>query len=762
MARPGSGKRTGGQRRRLAIHPETWAGLSPNGAGQQKPHHLAEMATAAWQVRAHPRTAWRILSRGVCDGCALGVAGFHDWTIDGIHLCTTRLRLLELNVADPLDPIVLSDVAALDGRSSAELRALGRLGHPMRRRRGEAGFRRISWAEALDVVGAALRAAAPERVAWYLTSRGLTNETYYVAGKAARALGSPNIDSAARVCHSPSTLGLKATVGVAASTCSLRDVIESDLVVLWGTNPANNQPVFMKYLDQAVKRGTKVVVVNPYLEPGLERYWVPSAVESFLFGTKVAHLHVPVRPGGDVALSNAVLQRLIARDEVDRAFVDAHTQGWDDLAAALSHMPLDELLAAAGVGADVLESFVDLYAAARSAVLVWSMGITQHHHGVEGVQAIVNLALARGNVGRDGAGLMPIRGHSGVQGGAEMGAYASSLPGGVAVDAAGAAAMASQWGFAVPAGPGLTAPEMVDAAVAGDLDVLWSSGGNFLEVLPDPPAVRSALAQVPLRVHADVVVTTQMLVPGDDVVLLPVATRYEQEGGGTSTTTERRVAFSPQVVDPPAEARSEWRLYADVTRAARPELSTFFDWVDNRALRAEIAQVVPSYAGIEDLAETGDAIQWGGRHLCAGGRFPTPSGRAAFTVLDPPMPADPHRFVVSTRRGKQFNSMVWDEVDPLTGAGRDAIYIDASDAAELGLADGAPVRLRSGVGEYVGRLHCVELPSRTLQVHWPEGNVLIPGSPAHREAGSSIPDYTAAVTLTPVDVARELSRDGAS
>src|SRR5690606_20489287 len=140
---------------------------------------------------------------------------------------------------------------------------------------------------------------------------GITNEVYYVAGKAARALGIASVDSAARVCHAPSTVGLKQTIGAAASTCSLQDVIESDLIVLWGANPSNNQPVFMKYLYLARKRGARVVVVNPYLEPGLDRYWVPSNLESALFGTKMCDLHVPVRPGGDVALANAALKRLI-------------------------------------------------------------------------------------------------------------------------------------------------------------------------------------------------------------------------------------------------------------------------------------------------------------------------------------------------------------------------------------------------------------------------------------------------------------------
>src|SRR5688572_7796960 len=153
--------------------PAGWAGLRPNGIGLQKPHHYRDMAKVAWANRAHPKYAVDVLRKGTCDGCALGVAGLHDWTIDGVHLCTTRLQLLELNTADALDPALLADVTPLLGRSSSQLRRLGRLAHPMRRRRGEPGFRRISWGEALDVLAGALRATTPDRVALYLTSRGI-------------------------------------------------------------------------------------------------------------------------------------------------------------------------------------------------------------------------------------------------------------------------------------------------------------------------------------------------------------------------------------------------------------------------------------------------------------------------------------------------------------------------------------------------------------------------------------------------------------
>ena len=708
------------------------------------------MTRVAVNVRRTPKRAWKILSEGVCDGCALGVAGFHDWTLDGIHLCTTRLKLLEVNCAPAFDHSVLSDISWLRKRTSTELRDMGRLAYPMRRKRGEKGFTRITWDEALDAVGLGIRAAGGDRTAIYLTSRGLTNESYYVAGKAARAMGVANIDSAARTCHAPSTIGLKSTIGVAASTCSLQDVLETDVVILWGANVANNQPVFTKYLYEAKKNGAKVVVINPFLEPGLERYWVPSKAESFLFGTKLCDLHVPVRPEGDVALANALLKVLLERYATDQLFIDQHTSGWDDLVRHLSTLDIDELLIDAGIDHSTLTALADLYATSRSAVLIWSMGITQHRYGVEGVQAIVNVALARGNVGRNGAGLMPIRGHSGVQGGAEMGAYATAFPGGVTVSEESALELSALWGFAVPSTPGITAPEMVLAAERDELDVLYLDGSNFLEVMPDPQRVETALSRVPLRIHQDIVLTSQMFIDGDDVILLPAATRYEQEGGGTSTTTERQIAFSPEIVSAPGEARSEWRIFSDIAVRMNPALEPHFSWPDNKALRTEIAHVVPMYAGIENLSKTHDAIQYGGRHLCEGGEFPLPNGRARFTNLTVSPPTIPEgSFFLSTRRGKQFNSMIFNEIDPLTGATRDAVYIDARDAAMLKVVEGDRVLLRSDVGSMNARVKIVALPSLSIQVHWPEGNVLIDAG--INEDASRIPDYNAVVTIEKIN-----------
>ena len=733
---------------------ERIASWAPFGLGQRKPHHYLSMARIAWQNRRHLPYAWKILSRGVCDGCALGTAGLRDWTIPGAHLCMVRLELLRLNTMDALDPERVADTAALAPLSSRQLRELGRLPVPLRRRRGERGFTPVGWDALWADVGARWRAFDPRRTAMYVTSRGMTNEVYYAAQKVMRWLGSNNVDNSARLCHSPSTSGLKSTIGVAATTCSYVDWYEADLIVFLGSNPANDQPVATKYLAEARRRGARVVMINPYREPGMERYWIPSDLESAVFGTRLTDRFVPVKVGGDLALLNAVAKRLVERGAIAHDFIAQATTGFEALRAELARQPLEALLAIAGLDREQLEGLADELAAADRAVFVWSMGITQHVHGGDTVRAIVNLGLLREAVGRPGTGMMPIRGHSGVQGGAEMGAYATALPGGVPVDAESAAHFSRLWGFEVPAAPGLTTTEWIEAARRGELDGLYCIGGNFLETLPDPAGVTEALARIPLRIHSDLVLTTQMLVePADTVYLLPARTRYEQKDGGTETSTERRVIFSPQIDGHEVgQAASEWELLADFARAVKPQGAERLGLTSGAAIRADIAAAVPAYAPIAGLRQTGDQFQWGGARLCEGRRFPTADGRAHFQPVRPPQLERAQAagtFTLATRRGKQFNSMVQKALDPLTGAERDHVFVSPADAARLGLATGDRVRLRSATGEFRGRAFVAPVAPGTLQGHWPEVNALI--APGVVEPSGGVPDYNAEVTLERLD-----------
>jgi molybdopterin-dependent oxidoreductase alpha subunit len=726
--------------------PSLWASRKPFGIGEQRPTNYLEIWKAISENRRNLRYAWRILKHGVCDGCALGTTGLHDWTLDEIHLCNVRLRLLRLNTMPALDPRLLEDVSRLEGKRSVDLRGLGRLPYPMVRRAGEQGFHRVSWEDALDLIAERIRATSPDRLGFYMTSRGQPNENYYAVQKAVRALGSNSIDNAARVCHAPSTFGLKEALGVGATTCSYKDWIGSDLVLFIGSNVASNQPVSMKYLYHAKKEGTKVAVVNSFREPGMARYWVPSNLESALFGTKIADRFFLVNVGGDIAFLNGTLKHMVGNGWIDGDFVEDHATGFAELAAALDEQPWEELERLSGSSREEMLELARMLAKAETAVLVWSMGVTQHECGEDNVRSIINLALAKGFVGRDRCGLMPIRGHSGVQGGAEMGAYATVFPGGQPLTEENAEGLSRRWGFEVPHERGLTAPEMVDAGYARRLDVLFASGGNFLEVLPDPVYVDEALRRIPLRVHMDIVPSTQMLVPPEEtVVLLPAQTRYEIRGGVTETSTERRIIFSPEIPGPRVgEARPEWEVFLEVAKRARPELADKLHFDGTAAIREEIARVVPMYDGIQRLRKAGDEIQCGGRHLCSGWKFPTSDGKAHFSVVEPPTNERPEgTFLVATRRGKQFNSMVQGASDPITGAVREAVLMSCDDARQLGLEHGDPVLLTNEFGEFRGRVCVAPMRPGNLEVHWPEGEVLIDRRRRSPQAG--IPDYNAIV-----------------
>lgn len=327
-----------------------------------------------------------------------------------------------------------------------------------------------------------------------------------------------------------------------------------------------------------------------------------------------------------------------------------------------------------------------------------------------------------------------------------MGCVPNQFPGGAAVGEESAARLSGEWGFEVPAWKGHFAAETVDAAARGEIDLLYCAGSNLFAILPDSAYVRGALGRIGLRVHHDIVINPQMLVEARDAVLvLPATTRYEMAGGNTETTTERRVVFNPEIPGPRvAEARDEWRVLADLAARARPERAAALRFGSTAAIREEIARVVPLYDGIQHLRRQGDQFQWGGPHLGADRRFGFADGRARFAPVDlPRRRVPPDRFQLTTRRGKQFNSMILGGRDPLVGATREEVLMAAADMRRLGLAEGDAVAVRSETGEVRGRVRGGPIQPGSLMMYWPEANVLIPRGVVDPECG--IPAYRDAV-----------------
>ncbi len=701
-----------------------------------------EIGRAAWQNKRDLGYAWRILKDGVCDGCALGTSGMKDWTMPGIHLCWIRLNLLRLNTMPAIDTKKLHDLERLKQLNERELRQLGRIPYPLIRHKGENTFARIHWDQAIEIMADRFRLTDPKRFAFYLVSRGTVNETYYAAQKVARFLGSNHIDNSARICHAPSTVGLQQTIGHAATTCSYSDLIGSDWVVFFGSNAANNQPVMMKYLAMAKDAGTKVAIVNPYLEPGMQKYWVPSNVSSAILGTTIADACFQVKPGGDIAFIHGVLKELIERQSIDESFIQEHTQGWADLRQQIVQSSWQELIDESGLPQSEMVKFADLYAKADTAIFVWSMGITMHRHGVDNVKSIVNLALSKGMIGKKHTGLMPIRGHSGVQGGAEMGAVPNKLPGGLALDQR--QSMSDLWGFDIPDWQGDYVLDMIERAADGKLDALYCVGSNLMDVLPDSQFVKSALERIPLRIHHDILLNQQMfLEPADTVLILPATTRYEMVGGNTETSTERRVIFNPEIPGKRiTEARDEWRVLVDLASCVDPSRRDLIRFKGTAEIRAEISASIPVYEEIKDLERTGDQFQWGGNRLCEGGKFNTPDGKAQFSVVPRPKttPLD-GQFMLSTRRGKQFNSMTFVDRDNLAGATRDQVILSQQDLDERGWSPNQVVKIRSAHGSLEANINVGKVKPGMAVVYWPICNSLMDraasephsGMPAFRE-----------------------------
>jgi molybdopterin-dependent oxidoreductase alpha subunit len=748
-----------------ALQPKHWVSPIPFGLGKVKPKHIRDSMKIAWDNKDNIGYATRILTKGVCDGCALGVSGMFDQTLKGPHMCTTRLNVLRLNTAPAIkEEILHADIDELRKYDSTELRKLGRIPYPLIRRKGERKFSRLTWDEAMDMIADKMKQLNPRQYAFYLTSRGITNESYYVAAKVARFLGANNIDNASRICHSPSKTALKRSIGVGASTCNYQDWFGADVLLFWGSVASNASPVSTKYMLEAKKRGAKIIVINPYKEPAMDKYWVPSNAESALFGTKLADDFYQVNIGGDIAFMQGIMKHWFEMEEavhgsaINHEFIQEHVNSYEELKAHVVAQSWDDIIKSSGITKERIIELSELLANSKNAVYAWALGLTMHAFASDNISQVANLALLRGHIGRKYNGLMPFRGHSSVQGSGEMGADPFVLPGGDFVED-NIARMEKIWGFNIPRWQGDVVGITLENIVLPEdherkVKLYYMSGGNFLETMPDPNFIEKALAELEIRVHQDIILNTSTLVDAKEaVIVLPAKTRYEQDGGGTSTSTERMVYFSPEIEGNKnhiQEARSEWKIYVDLAKRVKPDSAHLVDFKTGQEIRDEIAIANPNYEGVQHLKKQGDVFQWGGAWLCEDGICPTPDGKGYLLPVDiPDMGKKEGQFVLTTRRGKQFNSMVYKETDPFNNAERYDVLINAEDAHGLSIAEGEGIVIHNSFGVFQGKAKYADISKGNLGVHFPEGNFLLPKG--RYEKLAKIPDYNVTVKVEKAD-----------
>lgn len=606
---------------------------------------------------------------------------------------------------------------------------------PLAGRDPETVFREATWEETLDLVAARMRRirdeSGPAAIGGIASDRS-TNEDIFAFQKFMRvAVGTDNVDQSATLCHSPSAAMLSYATGAGAATNPMDDLANARTILLVGSNTEAAHPVLASRIKRAAKDGAHLVIVDPRR----------------LEMARFAELNLNLRPGTDVVLFSAMARYILERGWEDRAFVEARTEGFEAWRDRLGPFTIEFAAHATGLAPEAIREAARLYATQGPSVILWTLGITEHENGSDNVSSLVHLALVTGNVGRPGTGLDPIRGQNNVQGGADMGSTPGSLPGYQDLfDPAIRARFEARWGCALPATKGWKSTEMVELARGGLLRFLYISGENSIRSHNDSRSVAEAFEKLDFLVVQDLFLTETAEYAD---VVLPAASSFEKSG--TFTNTERRVQPVRPLFPPPGEAKPDWEVYAALAaRLGRP-----MEYASSEEILREIAELVPSYAGMTPDTLAGGGVPW---PAVAGSRDGTPilhvgrfvRGRARFRPLawrerdDPRMRAYPYALLTGRQR-EQYHTGTMTRRSPVVQAitRGPEVEMNGEDMAAEGLSDGSRVRLTSEQGSLEARVRATQtLPRGVLftTFHYTElpVNEL---TPATRDPATQTPAY---------------------
>ena len=671
----------------------------------------------------------RLRSKNTCKTCALGMGGQHGGMVNEKghfpEICKKSVQAQAGDMGGFITEAYLraTPISRMESFSSREFERLGRLVFPVMAGPSDPYFRRIGWDEAYRLAGEALGQAQPHEVFFYASGRS-SNEAAFLMQLVARAFGTANIHNCSYYCHSASGVALDAVYGSGTSSVTLDDLAMADLAVIAGANPASNHPRLITQLVNMKRRGARVIIINPLKELGLVRFRVPSDVRSMLFGSEIADIYLQPHAGSDAALFMALLKGLIERGGVDQPYVDAHTGGWAALREDIESMPWETLLEACGVPRAEVDDAVNVLATSQRGIFLWAMGLTHHANGVDNILALSNVALARGWLGRPGSGLLPIRGHSNVQGVGSVGVAPK-------LKAAFAEKLDELYGISAPQDSGQHTYASMEAAAAGKVRAAFLLGGNLFSSNPDRAWASAALRKIPVSIS----VTTKLNEGhvhgrGQTSLILPALARDEEAEATTQESMFNYVRLSeggePAVA---GQMRSEVEIIAAIAERVLPPGR--FDWAALRShehLREMISKTVPGYGPIADIDRTRQEFHVGGRTFHEP-EFSTPSGKARFHVTPlPTFAPQPGEFRLMTIRSEgQFNTVVYDEEDLYRGnKRRDVVMMAADDARRLGLTEGDPVMVESDTGRMTVRVAITDIRAGNVAMYYPEANVLVP------------------------------------
>jgi molybdopterin-dependent oxidoreductase alpha subunit len=689
---------------------------------------------------------WKAMrTKNACKTCALGMGGQKGGMVNEAghfpEVCKKSLQAMVADMQGAIQPDFFStySIAQLQSFTPRELELCGRLTQPLLHRAGENYYQPISWEEATRRIVEKLKSVAPNETFWYFSGRS-SNEAGFLLQLFARLYGTNNVNNCSYYCHQASGVGLTSSIGAGAGTVQLEDIEHADLVFLIGGNPASNHPRLMRSLMTVRRRGADVVVVNPIVETGLVNFRVPSDVRSLLFGTKIATRYVQPHIGGDLAMLSGIAKRIDELGAVDEAFVNEHCAGWPELRERLRSLSWDEITAKSGVSREDIDTMAARYARSTNTVFMWTMGITHHAHGVLNVQAIANLALMRGMIGRQHAGVLPIRGHSNVQGMGTVGVTPKLRD-------AVFERLQSHYGVKLPTTPGYDTMAGVEAAERGEVKFAMCLGGNLFGSNPDAAFARRALGEIDLLVYLNTTLNTGHANGlGRETIILPVLARDEEPEPTTQESMFSYVRLSDGGPRRHEGPRSEIEIVADLAMRVMPK-SGPVDWPNMRSasrIRDAIAKIVPGLEQIGDIDRTKAEFAIPGRafhtpvfHTADGKahmhvhELPVLAGAASGEPTNSPLTPHPSRSLrlMTIRSEGQFNTVVYEDYDLYRGVERrDVILIHPDDIAALGLKPGQRVRVHSKVGEMTNVMvhEFSDIRAGNAAMYYPEANVLVP------------------------------------
>ena len=673
---------------------------------------------------------WKALSsKNTCKTCALGMGGQsggmrneqNHWP----EVCKKSIQAMAADMQGAIQPEFFKrfSIDQLRQFSPREMEHAGRITTPLLLAPGDTHYKPVSWDDAFGRIESKLKNTDPDRSFFYFSGRS-SNEAGFLLQLFARIYGTNHINNCSFYCHQASGVGLTGSLGTGTATVELEALDHCDLFFLIGANPSSNHPRLLTKLKNIRKRGGKVIVINPVVEKGLVEFRVPSDPMSLLFGSKIASDYIQVRPGGDLALFSGLAKTILDKGQINSDFIESATEGFEHFKENIQELSWDDIELGSGISRQEIESIGQQYTGSQNVVFGWCMGITHHAHGTASVQSIVNLALLRGMVGKKHAGLLPIRGHSNVQG---MGSMAVTPT----LKKAVFDRMTDE-GVSVPTTKGYDTLACIQAAQNSDMDFSFCLGGNLYGSNPDSSATAAAFSKIDTVVYASTTLNTgHAWGTGKETIILPVLARDEEKQSTTQESMFSFVRLSDGGINRHQSLKSEVEVISEIASRVLGN-DKLFNWgelEDHNSIRKIISRIIPGYEHIKNIGTTKDEFHIPGRILHTP-TFPTESGKAKFIYHSipnlKPLKKDELQ-LLSVRSEGQFNTVVYEDEDLYRGQDRrNVVLMNKNDMDRMGFIKDDRVIVKSKTGILDNILaRPFDIKKGAVLMYYPEVNSLV-------------------------------------